>query len=38
VEIHEGEAIDNLAYEEITKIELHLLKLLSKVRKNISKV
>lgn len=38
IETHEGELLDNLNYENLTKIEFNLMKLLVKVRSRISKV
>ena len=38
IENYEGESIENLKYDQLTKIELNLLTLLIKVKKKISKV
>lgn len=38
IEMYEGETLDHLEYEHLTKIELTLIKLFKKVRMRISKV
>lgn len=38
IEIYEGDSLDNLQYENLTKIEINLLNLLIKVKRKISKV